>query len=336
MVDQSLQLNLRQITAVFLDPAAGPGALFKASRDLRDLFYQCCGFDPALATHREHVLTEHGQAIGPTWAAMCIEDFARTRAFLRGIDAAIAAQRLAQADRGLRILYLGPGPFATLLMPLLVNYRPDQLQIDVVEINPETHALLKQTICALGFSAFFDRIDCADAMSVSLADRPHYDLVICEALLVALQKEPQVAITMHFARQMHADSIWIPQQIDVSIALANIRYGKSIVANDEPAHSAPLPLLSLHKGVRELDQLHLRQHFSIATHELDQRFQSVILLTQIQVYADIHIRFNQSGLSIAKRLAERDQFVGAIAGSCQYQLGDRPGLQIRWASELIS
>jgi len=216
---QQLQARLDAICAVFLNPQLHYQALWNASRQLRDVFYEACDFDPDSVQNRAHIVTAHGNAIGPTWAAMCIENILRTRTFLQGIQAAIAAKLANDPSRAVRVLYVGCGPFATLLTPLTAVFSATQIQIHCLEINPACIDYLEKLVCAFGIKRYFAKIEQIDAHAFLFETPEQFDLVVCETLLAGLFKEPQVAISMHFCRQMHPDSVLIPESIRVSLAL---------------------------------------------------------------------------------------------------------------------
>ena len=66
--------------------------------------------------------TSNGLALSPKMAAMCIDDFVRMIEFIRGTYAAIIDIRERFPDRPARVLHVGCGPYATLLVPLMATF----------------------------------------------------------------------------------------------------------------------------------------------------------------------------------------------------------------------
>jgi len=81
---------------------------------------------------------ENGVAINPQAAAQCVKDYHRSVMFIRGVYAAISKQLLEKSGEVVSILYAGCGPYATLLLPLLEHFHPDQLEVYLLDVHQES------------------------------------------------------------------------------------------------------------------------------------------------------------------------------------------------------
>jgi hypothetical protein len=168
-------------------------------------------------------LLAEGVAIGPRAAAHCITDYQRTVVFIRGVYAAINAtitERQQRADRGpLHILYAGCGPFATLLMPLIGRFDPGVLDITLLDIHAESLTSVERLVSHFGLE-FYD-IATVNADACTYQHHRALHLIIAETMQKALEQEPQLAVTANLVPQLHTQGMFIPQQIQVQLCLAN-------------------------------------------------------------------------------------------------------------------
>ena len=99
-------------------------------------------------------------------------------------------------------MYVGPGPFAALLLPLIPFYSQSQLQICLIEFHQASVNALVSLIAHYGFNNYFDEILTEDAMNYKNEKEYLFDIIIVEAMQKALSKEPQVALTNHFSQSL--------------------------------------------------------------------------------------------------------------------------------------
>jgi len=166
-----------------------------------------------------NIMLPSGKAISSSAAAHCLLELKRTAVFLRGIHAAIQEKLQTGACRPIRILYAGTGPYGTLLLPLLPLYLPNQLQIDLLDVNQTSLTALQKIIDRLAFQSFIGKIYCADAATMRVEQE--YDIAISETMLSCLKSEPQVAIMQNIIPQLPDDAVFIPQQISIDAWLTD-------------------------------------------------------------------------------------------------------------------
>jgi hypothetical protein len=209
--------ELRRLAAVLVAPETSPGTAFRAVEELYGFLCGVSGFDPESPEARLDLQLPQGRAIGPAWAAHTMHDFLRTRKFLRGILAATRSVRQSfPADR-LHLVYAGPGPFATLLLPLLPLLDDDNVEVTFVEVSPGSVRTLETLIRALDLGRFVRGIVQADA-TVCRLDRPAH-LAVLEMMQGSLRYEPQVAATLNLASQILPGGRLVPERIAVQAGL---------------------------------------------------------------------------------------------------------------------
>lgn len=187
----------------------------RACDDLYQLFSSITGIDINKLSDDDIYLAS-GKAISPSGAAHCLLEFKRTAIFLRGVKKAIDA-KIRERSSTVNILYAGCGPYATLVTPLLSFYSSKQVNITLLDINQVSLLAVEKLYKSLGLYSYVADIVLSDA-SVYKVDRS-YDIVISETMQAGLKKEPQVAIMQNLIPQCSADTIFIPEQITISVYL---------------------------------------------------------------------------------------------------------------------
>jgi hypothetical protein len=280
-----------------------------------------------------------GTAISPADAGRCVLDDVRTSRYLQGICAAIRASRARNATGPIELLYAGCGPFATLALPVMTQFRSDEVRFTLVEVNAHALESARRAVRALGFDDHVRAYVQADA-SIYLhpPERP-FDILIVEAMQRALEKEPQVAITLHLAAQLAPGGFIIPEEIVVDACLFDPEIEFAQRTTGEAGASLPQrtridcgSLMILNAATAKQIATRLIRENAVpclpavplsVPRATDGRLQ-IMLRTTVRIFGSIQLEEYESGITsprIAFDLAgERVTF--------QYVLGREPGF--RW------
>ncbi len=305
-----MKKELKQIGTVLSKNEIDFKEISDAVKQYKALVYKASNIDIESESQRTNIDFENGMALGTIWAAMCLDDMMRTKLFIKGLMEAVEKHQA--ENRGTtHILYAGTGPFATLILPVLANYSPDEVKCTLMEINGESFKYVQGVIEMVGFSDHVTNFIQADASKVQLENPELIDIIVTETMQRALDSEQQVPIVMNLLKQLRKDVILIPEKINVVACLADMgklheseseseyceRLGSVIELSKEGLQSKPYDL----KGE---NQIHFHQKNFKLKKETIKKFNQLTLLTEIQVFGDTWIRPYQSGLTIHKVLME--------------------------------
>ena len=241
--DRTFTDRLRRLCSVVVAEASTPGEVVTATHDLYALLVAASGlqpeeFDPVVAVETR---LPYGSAISPMEAGHCVFDFSRTRMFALAVIDAIAERRRRDTTRPVHVLYAGCGPFATLLLPALHRFGPDDVVCSLIDIHERSLDGLSAVVAAAGFGPFIRSVELADATSYVIPDESPVDVIVIECLLRGLSREPQVAITWNLLDQAGPDVILIPEEIRLELVcidaeeMSRVPQAEMVRVVDEPA-----------------------------------------------------------------------------------------------------
>ena len=163
---------------------------------------------------------DHGLAISPAQAGCCAGEYQRTAIFLRGAHSAIM-QALEANSRGIvRVLYAGSGPYATLAVPLMTIFPPEKVKFTILDLHPESIQSVRSIVSELGLQCSVESYVVTDACNYTIPPRSLPDILLCEAMSTALEKEPQVGIARHLLSQA-PDAIMVPESVQIEAFLVD-------------------------------------------------------------------------------------------------------------------
>lgn len=322
------QEKIKHVTEVFLDDQLDYHKLSNAAKDLKNLLDDLSEEDMDVEAGRDDIHFENGKALGTFWAALCVDDMIRTRQFMRGVNQA-AKDKLSKQD-AIHIMYAGTGPFATLVLPLLFIYPTTSIRYTFLEVNQFTFDLLQKVISKLGLEEYNIDYVLADASTYEINQTDLPDIIISETMQNALEREQQVPIFLNLMRQAKLDTIFVPESITLSVGL------------QKSAEPTELPLKNWTK-VQQVFEVSKSAMFdehnaaiesefeaieTIIQGSMLKNFNQVVLFTEIQVYKDTKINYNESGLTIPLRVMDVEQALKIpITINTQYKISDHPKLE---------
>lgn len=327
---------LKQIADELLSDQAKDNRLSAAAADLYSLCSSLSGIDQ----HSDHVddsdwtRLRSGEAISPNDAARCVLDYSRTSKFLRGLHAAIVETRKRLPNDTIEILYAGCGPFAPLAIPLTTRFNPGEIKFTLVDVHKRSLDAARTIFHALGKSAFVrDYIQC-DAASYKNDHVIH--IVVVEAMQAALEREPQVAITMNLAPQLCPGGIFLPERITINCYLCDLAKeypGDADSADSLSRIGSSRVRINLGRvfelsGGSERGETFLTPNFVNVSEDVDGEFY-LMLTTTITIFDSIALNDYESGLTCPRILYEAGKMHRGESIEFKYQLGDKPGFRYR-------
>lgn len=308
--------------------------------EMKSLFMKASEIDVESPEYIEDIHLTTGKAIGPHWAGLCVDDLLRTKRFSKGAFQAIEEMRKRKEGKPVTLLYVGPGPFATLVLPLLTKFKPEELQLVLVEVNPVTVAALKNTIRNFGVEDYIKEIIMGDASQLQLENASEIDILLLECLQFALVKEQQVAITYNLVPQLRKDAILVPEEIKLSIGV--IDSVKKMAYMTHPDDSVEADFYKDINTVFVLSKEAIWNHVSnsktldfpeIETTILEEdknNFTSVVISTDICVHSNQKLLKDECSLTMSFKLIDTNKLGELTTVKSKYEVNEKPGLKIEW------
>ena len=215
-------MKLKNIADTLLDEASPPAQLQAAL----NAFVQLCSAVGGVIPDRSFdawagdSLLQDGVAISPEAAAHCVHDTQRSVVFIRAAFAAIKTAKKRFANGPIDILYAGCGPFATLLLPILGRFNPEELTVHLLDIHQPSLDSVDSLIRHCGLRGHRISYIQADACHYQHPSNPH--VIIAETMQKSLEQESQFAVTDNLAPQLQANGIFIPEIVEVALCLAKL------------------------------------------------------------------------------------------------------------------
>jgi hypothetical protein len=282
--------------------------------------------DPTRDIAAGETRTRRGLAISPTMASMCVDDFARTVQFVRGMHDAIAEVRKKITSRPVRVLYAGCGPWATLAVPVMSVVPSSDVKFTLLDIHDASIASARALIETLGLSASVEGLVETDACEYSISEHP--DILLIEMMRAALESEPQVAVAMHLVHEA-PHVLMIPEDVRVALSLVDqsVRLDSDIEVGEKEKTIEVGELFALNKSSIEKPEQFAPT--SIQLPDFDPDRYRPMLTTTVRVYGDHVLRGNDSGITLPKPLTLIPAPQPGEVLEFQYEIGERPGLRVK-------
>ncbi|EDM67132.1 hypothetical protein PE36_08876 [Moritella sp. PE36] len=296
-----------------------------------------------------------GLAVSPVIAAKCLQDIARSRAFILGVNQAIqdkltCSDKLIRDDK-LTILYAGTGPYGLLLLPLVFYYLQAQSQkqpqglpsdqiipnigITLLDIHETSIAAVTKVVIALGLEQVIDEILLADATQWQPKTPNQFDIIVSETMNYALRQEPQMFIFAHLQQFLKPDGVLIPEQVRLSAWLTDLGQETRKMLGETSRHRtqkiADFYQLDRRSAQDLLDRGLTSLHHIAKLPSNCGDFPDLKICTDIQVYGDYRLTECESSLTLNKNFPDcRLQANQPIEFNYKMQ----PEPQFEWTSEL--
>ena len=333
--------QLERVTEAFLQPIPNIADAIRNTEDYYALLKQAASFDAQSEGSHNDIMLPSGKAIAPVWAAHCVRDVRRTRVFIRGIIQAVYAALKQFPDQPLQLFYVGPGPFAPLVLPLTTLFTPEDIQFTLLEINPRSISLLQNTIRAFGIENYIAAIEQTDAATYQVASPMH--VLVVETMQETLKQEPQVAVTLNLAPQIVPGGFLIPESISVAPGLIDGKRHTEYMLTHEPGprnyYFTTEPVLQLTQEFARLyaatKNVYFPQHHTVFTKKQLQTYPYPALFTEIKVFGSEILAYWDSPLTEPYLLTLPTPLNGDIELVTQYEISDSPKLRCNWVKVLF-
>lgn len=325
--------ELRQITEILLKQEDDYGEMKKATDDLYDLLVEVSGLKEDDTNSRKDYYLPKGKAIGTVWAGMCVNEFLRTKKFIRGTFQGIKKAQEIFRDRPIHIVYAGTGPFGTLLIPLTTVFSGQEVKFTLLEINPNSIENLKNVIQAFGVEEYVDEIVQCDAVEYKADKTKPIHMVVTETMQMALKKEPQVAITLNLVSQMEEKGILIPEKVTVEAGLLDPKRDmermRGVEGADEDYYYPLNKIFELNKEIIGMGKNGAYCFPEVGVEiplGIEKRYRKLNLFTDIQVFEGDKLTYLNCSLNMPQRIMDIDFDNYNIKGvSFQYVISENPG-----------
>lgn len=322
---QNLKDKLVNISNDLLLPQDFHDKLVPAITSYTQLLFELGEIKADEISDRTDIRSKFGSAIGTFWAANCVKEVLRTQRFVRGLYLAIK-DKLLQGDGPIHVLYAGTGPFATLALPVMVQFSPAEVQFTLLEINENSYHKLLDVITAFDLNSYVKAIEIADATNYILPDGC-VDIVISETLNRALITEPQVFIMLNLASQLGKEVVYLPEEIIVNLC-AKKR------SENKPTKLKTLINFNVDKMKEIIDRSENEEwtfdeiKVNINNIDPDELYYS----TELKIYRDNFLGYEDSSLNLLEKVKLEQQTTDDLI--FKYNVAGKPGF-IVYAGEKV-
>ncbi|MQP52196.1 MULTISPECIES: hypothetical protein [unclassified Flavobacterium] len=326
------QTELIRVTSEYFEDNIDYLKLINASKEYKNLLNRISGQELDTENGRSDIFFDNGKALGALWAANCIDDIIRTRQFIRGINQAII-EKLNEKE-SIHVLYAGTGPFATLLLPIILRYPKRKIKYTLIEVNPLTFEILQTVISELCLEHYDIQMLNEDATKYQLTDEIP-DIIISETMQNALAKEQQFSIFLNLMQQANLNSIFIPEKIEIFLGLKKLEISSEELQIKNFQKEKKIFELSKQSFFTDLKiENHstkgavFSQKETVISKEKLKECSQLVILTEIQVFKDEKIRINESGLTVPLIIKEiSDNLKDSIIIKTRYKVSNEPKLE---------
>jgi hypothetical protein len=211
-----------------------------------------------------------------------------------------------------------------------------------LEVNPDSISYLTKIIPAFQAEKYVREVIQGDATTYQVDPKDPIQMVITETMQNALQKEPQVAITLNLAPQMAPGGILIPQNIRIDAALLSPPKNRERMTGTgavTDCYQVLKTIFELNKDTCIPDstpggpvqrRLSFPETMVEIPPDLAAEYPQLSLLTTIQVFEDEQLAPWECSLTLPKYLLRLEPGNNPVSKVCfQYRISETPGFEYR-------
>jgi hypothetical protein len=331
--------ELRRLTSLVLSHDGPRGILVGIVMEIVEILERTAAFqiDPEADVADGETYSAEGLAISPTQAAMCADQSRRTAMFLRGVHDAISkALAASTSSKPVHVLYAGSGPYATLAVPLMTLFSPEEVRFTILDLHKISIQSVKSIVRRLRLGGSVVSYVVADACHYKIPEDEMPDVILSETMNAALEFEPQVAIMRRLFGQAPGALI-VPQSVQVDAFLVDTSKEITFVrpeTEDGPPDSHPdrIPV----GPVFSLDAAAIASWAALGDERLPAAAVRLppapnpsykpYLFTTIVTHGDHILRTHDSGLTSPRAFPEKGPLSSGQVIQFRYRLGASPAL----------
>ncbi|WAC03424.1 hypothetical protein N7U66_07905 [Lacinutrix neustonica] len=329
----NLQQKIRHTTSEYFEDTIHPLKLSQATSVYKSILNSICGEALSAEEGREDLLLDNGKPLGTLMASYCLDDVLRTRQFIHGINDAIIDK--SKTQNSIHIMYAGTGPFATLLLPIILKPYTVDIKYTFLEINSFSFKLLKRVLSKLELEAHDITLVNEDATTYQIDSKNEPDIIVSEAMQNALAKEQQVPIYLNLIRQVKYDALFIPEKIELYIGLTQT--GIPMEALQLKHYHQKTKVFEVSKTALFGSHESKTQSYAVKSFPINKTviapeilkgYDYLVLITKIQIYKKIKIGINDSALTTPIFVSGIPRNLqGSITFNTQYKISSEPKLE---------
>lgn len=316
--------RLEQHAATLLQRDAPCGLWAAAVHAVHDLLSELTGLPQRAGPDSGPLRLASGIALAPRDAANSMLDPLRTARLLQALEDAVAAAEQ-RFGAPVEVVYAGCGPFAPFCLLLAPHLDPARVRFTLLEVHPASLAAAGRAVAGLGLDDSVRALIAADA-SVYRHPGPLH-VVVCEALERALEREPQVAISLNLASQLAPGGYLLPERIRVEAWLADTEAELDPAARRGPRYPVG--------GVLELTAASARCYAVEGLPEVVLRLPALapgapdelMLTTTIDLFGRLGLAESDSGITTPVFRHELGHLPAGAVIAARYVSGPRPGFR---------
>jgi len=270
--------------------------------------------------------TTEGIAISPVQAAKCMEEVQRSRRFLLGVQQAIKDKL--EHQQKVNLLYVGTGPYGSIVLPVLSQFSSQQLQVTLLDIHQENVDAVKRVVDWLAVGDYIKALIHHDALKWQPEFGETFDIIVSETMNNFLLREPQVPIFIHLQQFLKTDGCLIPEKITIEAGYCP----SSSKAQSEFDEYCPIA------NIIEFDVSLAKQLYQKGTKKWLNQFtfpdisgflHNFEFRTYIQVYQSFKLEFGDSSLNLPVKHINKSLVKGDII-QCEYNWQNTPKWEIEY------